>query len=113
MVVKDDMKTIVIFRKNKSKEYSDNITAVFPNGLFYSGAFYMGCYSHIGQHSSCSYDWYLNDTVPAKPEEYASLKKELEDNFGYDLLIRQKIVRAKSHSPQLELGGSSIVKSQS
>ena len=88
---KDNFKTTVIFRKDKSNKYADNITAVFPYLVQGGSVPLMECYAHVGQHGSCSYDWYLQDTKPAKPDEYASLKRELEDNYGYDLDIKQKI----------------------
>ena len=49
----------------------------------------MAYYAHVGQHGSCSYDWYITDTKPAKPDEYANLKAELE-SIGYDLDIKQQ-----------------------
>lgn len=61
----------VIFRKQTDGE----ILAVFPNQLEYN--LYLECYAHIGQHSTCSLDYYRSDTRPATPEEYADLLAEL------------------------------------
>lgn len=63
--------TKVLFRKDKSGE----ITAVFPE--INEGRGLVACYAHLGQHSSCSRPWYF-ETKPAKPDEYAPLKRELE-----------------------------------
>ena len=52
------------------------------------------CYSSIGQHGIADYDWVIEQTVPAKPEEYASLLKELE-SIGYEVTIRQRVNRNK------------------
>jgi len=41
----------------------------------YSGQFYT-CYAHIGQHSSCSREWYQS-TRPATESESESLLREL------------------------------------
>ena len=30
---------------------------------------FIGCYAHIGQHSTGSRDYYLRDTVPADPKD--------------------------------------------
>lgn len=62
--------TAVIFRKWKD---TGGIIAFFPEidegyGLCCS-------YEHIGQHRAAAYP---NNTVLAKPEEYAALKQELE-----------------------------------
>jgi hypothetical protein len=66
----------VIFRADRECGQTD-ITAVFPTvpGSV-SDPYSMECYAHIGQHSSCCYEWYRS-TRPAKPEEYADLLAEL------------------------------------
>jgi hypothetical protein len=65
--------TPVIFRADKDGE----VTAIFPCEPFDYEGRYMSCYAHIGQHGSCSLEWYRT-TRPAAPDEYASLKRELE-----------------------------------
>jgi len=42
-------------------------------------------YFHIGQHSACHID-YANESIPATPEQYADLEKELK-GLGYNLEI--------------------------
>lgn len=64
-------------------ECPDEVFAYFPN-VEGSPGFKM-CYSHIGQHSSCHPD-YAKESRRATPEEYDSLKNELE-SIGYEIEI--------------------------
>ena len=73
--------TPVLFRKERSGQFKDSITAVFPTLPGSPGC--MACYAHIGQHSSCSFEWYAS-TVPASPFDYEDLLEELKHNVGYD-----------------------------
>lgn len=77
------MKTKVIFRKVKQE---GEIIAVFPADAGDSNP-YRTCsfYEHDGQHGAMSID-FMSATIPAKPNEYESLKAELE-SIGYDLRI--------------------------
>jgi hypothetical protein len=53
----------------------------------------MVCYAHVGQHSSCSVEWYSR-TSAAEPSEYAALKSELEGApFNYRFDVRSRISR--------------------
>jgi hypothetical protein len=61
----------VIFRAEKSGDFKDSVTAVFPT-FPGTGAKDFTVYAHVGQHSIGSFGWY-NRTRPAKPSEYASL----------------------------------------
>jgi hypothetical protein len=71
------MKTLpIIFRADRSGDFKGEVTAVFPTlPSDYHGRL-MTCYAHIGQHGSCSLDWY-HGTLPAKPAEYEALLREL------------------------------------
>lgn len=81
----------VLFRVNKRGQFKGTVTAVFPTLPGSPG--YLMCYAHIGQHASCSKHW-IADTRPAKPEEYAALKRELESEpFRYVLRVVQRISR--------------------
>ncbi len=71
--------TPVIFRKDKCDGRTE-ITAVFPT--IDEGNYQVACYAHVGQHSGCTREWY-NTTKAAKPAEYASLLRELQQ-IGYD-----------------------------
>jgi hypothetical protein len=91
----DKKETPVLFRKMRGKQYeNDGVTAVFPcepHDLLQGSCYTMSCYMHVGQHGGCSYRWY-RATVAAKPEEYASLKAELEGApFGYRLKVYQRM----------------------
>ena len=83
--------TNVIFRTEKSGPFKGEVTAVLTDEgqptFNHSGT--TDCYAELGQHSICHVDWYLTRTRAAKPEEYASLKKELED-IGYNLIVKSK-----------------------
>lgn len=90
----------VLFRADS--EPGDNITAVFPTLPGSVGQDDMTCYAHIGQHSACSRDW-LRTTRPAKPEEYAALKRELESApYGYRLKVCKRITRAMDDARRAE-----------
>ena len=41
------------------------------------------CYAHVGQHAKCCIEWIREDTVPATPDQYAPLLKEL-CTIGYN-----------------------------
>lgn len=46
----------------------------------------LNCYSHIGQHSRCEWD-YIRGLIPAHPKDWEPLKQELE-SIGYKLKIQ-------------------------
>jgi len=62
----------VIYRKDKE---DSAIVAIFPT-IWETGNT-MLCYAHVGQHGSASDEYVSRNTVPAKPNEYADLHKEL------------------------------------
>lgn len=83
--------TVVLFRK--SVDGFNDVTAVFPFEEAIRNQPYMGCYGHVGQHSSCHLDWVTETTVAATPEEYADLKRELESApFNYKFLVLDDLV---------------------
>lgn len=82
------MKTKVIFRKFRS---GGDVVALFPEVPADSQFGHCLSYSQAGQHSAASVDL-SHVTDPAKPEDYAPLKAELE-RIGYDLEVRQKVTR--------------------
>ena len=84
--------TVVIFRAEWGMNRTIDVTAVFPtepSSTLHPD--FMTCYTHFGQHGSCTHGWYLT-TRPAKPEEYADLKAELE-RLGYKLKVCQRITK--------------------
>ena len=89
--VQDTKETPVLFRCDPYGPVKNEVTAVFPCEPAHLHGYYMTCYAHIGQHSSCDYGWYKK-TRPATPKEYADLKQELESApYGYQLKIYQRI----------------------
>ena len=78
-------KTDVIFRKDK-----DGVFALFPYLIATHDGQITG-YMHIGQHFSAHYIHCVTESKPAKPEEYANLMAELENQVGYNLRIKKKI----------------------
>ena len=70
--------TTVIFRKWKSNSH---VIAFFPEIVDGS---YVLSYEHVGQHGRASYPH--PQTVPAKPQEYEELRRELV-GLGYNLKI--------------------------
>lgn len=85
------MSTPVLFRVERSGQFKGDITAVFPTIPASQGC--MTCYQHVGQHGSCSFDWYYG-TRKAAPATYADLLAELQ-RVGYDdLKICTRITRA-------------------
>lgn len=91
-------KTTVIFRKFKPSKckdpYSPNyskggeVIALFPYEIA-DKAGNITSYMHVGQHSAASLE-IIGNTVPALPDEYADLQKELE-GIGYNLDIRKRV----------------------
>lgn len=80
--------TIVIYRKWRGKPKT--VIALFPEICeSFSNPDICGSYEHIGQYGGASHWHIMRVTVPAKPEEYADLHKELE-SLGYNLVIRQR-----------------------
>lgn len=83
------MTTLVIFLKEqgivteKGYEYL-SVFAYFPFEIGDSHG-NRTCYSHIGQHSSCCYE-YAVECTEATPTEYLALKRELND-IGYKLQV--------------------------
>ena len=79
--------TPVLFRRSRGK--NPEITAVFPCEPWDGDN--MTCYAQVGQHGACSILWYWR-TRAATPEQYESLKKELEGApFGYRLKVYSRI----------------------
>lgn len=77
-------KTKVVFRKYQGGD----IVALFPDEKWDTIGNIMS-YEHIGQHGAAAYNWVIKITAPAKPKEYAPLKRELE-SIGYNLDIRKR-----------------------
>lgn len=68
----------VIFRTDEKviPGFAQEVTAVFPTLPGTNDPQTMTCYAHVGQHGTCSLDWY-DSTRPANREEYGPLLAEL------------------------------------
>lgn len=85
----DTHTTTVLFRATREK--NPEITAMFPEEPWNEAGTTCACYVHVGQHGECS-PCYVYRTRPATPEQYASLKAELEaEPYGYRLVVKKKI----------------------
>lgn len=81
-------KVKVLFRKVKVGQAND-VVAFFPELPAKYGC--IMCYSHIGQHSEASLDYY-NQTKKASETEYAGLLQELRRIYDdVELVVRQKL----------------------
>jgi hypothetical protein len=85
---KDNYKTDVVFRVVTIQGITD-VTAFFPHDVEDAKG-HVGCYAHVGQHSSANYQYCVSKSRLATEEEYKDLKEELEKGFGYDLNIIRK-----------------------
>ena len=91
---KDREITEVVFRVWKPKyNYGrkGEVIALFP--YIDEGRGRVLSYMHIGQHGAADYYGVIQDSYPAKPSEYADLKRELENVFGYNLKVIKKAMR--------------------
>ncbi len=91
--MKNEEKTVVVFRKwRKGYQVSPlcEIIALFPHLKARDSS--CQSFEHVGQHGAADYQHCILNSVPAKPDEYASLMKELEDVYGYNLEIRKRAV---------------------
>ncbi len=77
----------VLFLVHKDDATSDDIFAVFPNITGNMDPNTMMGYAQVGQHSAVHMG-YVDESRLATPEEYASLKKELE-GIGYVLDVQE------------------------
>jgi hypothetical protein len=88
MIEQDQHKTAVIFRKWHAKD-GGQIIALFPEIPSGNYGYHVLSYEHIGQHGAADYNGVMARTVPATEEEYAALKRELEQ-LGYNLAVYQR-----------------------
>jgi hypothetical protein len=91
-----EQKTKVVFRR-WPRSQGGQVLALFPEEPSDFQAFYCMSYERVGQHGAADYVRCLAVTKPATPNEYDSLKKELE-SLGYVLDVRK---RASSEAFQI------------
>ena len=87
-------RTAVTFRAVKKGDFKDDVTAVFLD--MPEGPGMLTCYAHVGQHGTCSIEWILQSTRPAKPDEYAALEKELHAIGYQNLRIESRFIRRRA-----------------
>lgn len=100
---KKDLKNLQAYRRvtdseGKIKEdvvfliEDGDVLAVFPNtyGTATRDKDTMVCYAHVGQHSTCTYD-YANTLKTASESEYKELYDELTNYVGYDLNVLKSL----------------------
>lgn len=96
--------TPVIFRKFSKKEGGE-VIALFPTDLGTYDPYTCCSYMHVGQHGSTDPQGIINCTKVAKPDEYESLKRELESApYGYRFKVYTRMQRdlfLKSRRAQL------------
>jgi hypothetical protein len=84
----------VIFRVWSKKDGGD-VTALFPTIPYDREGHECQSYQHVGQHGGADCAGVINRTRAAKPEEYASLKRELEgEPFNYKLKVVERMSRS-------------------
>jgi hypothetical protein len=82
MTLAEDSPVHVMFRR----EAGGGVLAVFPYLDEEDGC--VACYAHLGQHAATTWRYVTRGTRPAAPDEYASLKAELEGApYRYRLIV--------------------------
>lgn len=77
----------VVFRIDR---HHGEVTAVFDDNDEWPN---LTCYSHVGQHSTCSRDWVFGPSQRAATvDEFAPLLRELTSR-GYDVSVGRRLVR--------------------
>lgn len=90
--------TKVIFRM-----FQGEVLALFPAEASTVGQpQFCSSYAHIGQHSAADPIGVITDSRPASPDEYAPLKRELEQ-IGYTLDVKQRTSRTDYLSRKAQL----------
>jgi hypothetical protein len=93
MTFAQDMEeTPVVFRKYGAR-CGGAVIALFPCEPWNTPVT-CSCYVHVGQHGEADPWLVVRQTRAAKPEEYASLKRELESApYGYRLKVYKRMRR--------------------
>lgn len=88
--------TRVIFMKF----HNDEVIAIFPYIVGDMNPGTCQSYMHFGQHGACDPHGIVHGTSPCLPDEYADLKKELEQ-IGYELEVISKIPQRNAYEARL------------
>jgi plasmid replication initiation protein len=90
---KDIEKTDVVFRVLKINGITE-LTALLPHEIGTIEG-HINCYAHCGQHGVADYNFCVKNSKLATETEYADLKKEMENLFGYNFNVIKKQNRRK------------------
>ena len=98
----------VLFRFSRGE-----VTAVFPSECG-TDEYDFTCYAHIGQHGSCSRQWY-NTTRKAKPAQYEALFTELRGIYApeYDLVVKSRMTGRHAEARKAQMRRMSAGKVES
>ena len=88
----------VIFRVWKHGQFKGEVDALFPYLPAVSRNKTITSYCIGSGHGSADYHYMLTKTRPATPDEYAKLKKHLEEVVGYNL----KVAKALNYNKWLQ-----------
>lgn len=80
------MKTKVCFRL----ENNGQVSAVFPY-LLADSQRNITIWDSVSGHGACAYAYATMHSVPARPSEYESSKKILEQHYGYELQVLKRM----------------------
>ncbi len=95
--------TPVVFRVWPKSE-GGGVLALFPTEPGTNDPHTCSSYEHVGQHGSADCHGLINRTRPAKPAEYASLKRELESPpYEYNLKVHARVTRAMDEKRRAQL----------
>ena len=86
-----DWMTSVVFRR--IKDTKGKVIAFFPDCRTKEDVKHgrILTYAHDGQHATGDVGFYKSETAPCTVREYASLKRELENAFGYRLKVLPRL----------------------
>jgi hypothetical protein len=93
--------TRILFRKVVDSPLAGDIVVVFPDDTADADGNLMS-YMYVGQHSACSKDFVINDTVSSKSgcDTHGCMKKHLEDIVGYDDLVVVDDLESVGYTPK-------------
>lgn len=67
-----------------------NVYALFPYEVSDVEGRYCTCYASEGGHCGADYEGCIRNSLPVSPEEYASVRRDLEGYYGYNLVICER-----------------------
>lgn len=84
--------TKVIFRKwNKSVDKNQGIIAIFPEDPATMSSYNCNSWEWVGEHGACDPGLVIKVSKPATEIEYQEVKDYLENYYGYNLDVIQRL----------------------